>query len=134
VYGRPSCGWCTKVKGDFDKAGIPYRFADCDADPANNSEMWDFLRANNHKGAVGLPVVNMYGILKIQADATVEAAKAAKNGKGGVPVKIEAPKPKPSSGGAHTLPDISAGGKTMNSWVKEDPPTHPDAPTSGWRG
>jgi hypothetical protein len=53
------------VKGDFDKADIAYRFADCDADPANNAEMWAFLQANKHKGSVGLPVVNMYGILKI---------------------------------------------------------------------
>jgi len=22
VFGRATCGWCTKVKGDFDKAGI----------------------------------------------------------------------------------------------------------------
>ena len=100
--------------------------------------MWAFLQANKHKGSVGLPVVNMYGILKIQADATVDAVIAASAGKGGVPVKIETPKPKPvengGDGGPHVMNDISANGKTMNAWMNEDPPTHPNKPTSGVKG
>jgi hypothetical protein len=98
------------VKKDFTDAGIKFRFADCDADPNNNKEMWAFLQANDHKGSVGLPVVNMHGVLKIQAQATVEAVRAAAAGKGGIPTKIEAPKPKPvengGEGGPHVLPDI----------------------------
>jgi hypothetical protein len=52
----------------------------------------------------------MYGILKIQKDATVEAAKACANGKGGAPVKVVAPKQEQAKsaggGGTHNLPDV----------------------------
>ena len=60
------------MKGDFDKAGIQYTTVSIDED-AGSKEMWGFLQLAGHKGAVGLPVVNMYGVCKIQAEATVEA-------------------------------------------------------------
>jgi len=47
VYGRDTCGWCTKVKGDFDGAGIEYSFVSCDEESVNR-EMWGFLQDNNH--------------------------------------------------------------------------------------
>jgi hypothetical protein len=42
VYGRDGCGWCSKIKKDFDSSGIEYSFVSCD-DDAGNREMWGFL-------------------------------------------------------------------------------------------
>jgi len=133
VYGRASCEYTTKVKANFDEAGLKYRFADCDStseDHKNSKEMWAFLSLNNHKGAVELPVVNMYGILKIQAEATVEAAKlAANSGKGGTSYVT-----RPGGDGPHKMPDVDGKGKNSNAWMKEKQANHPNAPTSGVKG
>ena len=42
IYGRDGCGWCKKIKGDFDQAGLAYSFVSCDNDDGNR-EMWGFL-------------------------------------------------------------------------------------------
>ena len=51
--------------------------------------MWKFLKQANYKssGGVNLPIVNMCGVLKVQGEATVDAFKAVKAGKGGKPVE-----------------------------------------------
>jgi len=81
LYGRAGCGWCTKIKGDFDKNDIVYSFVSCDVD-AGNREMWAFLQENNHTGSVGLPVGNVDGVLKIRPSVTdVLDIRAGKGGK-----------------------------------------------------
>lgn len=85
VYGRPGDKNCDKVTEDFDKAKIPYLFVHIDANPTNNQEMWAFLKQANYKGTGGisLPIVNMYGVLKVSTEATVDSVQKVKAGKGG---------------------------------------------------
>jgi hypothetical protein len=35
VYGSDDCGWCTKIKRNFDSCGIEYSFVSCDDDAGN---------------------------------------------------------------------------------------------------
>ena len=47
--------------------------------------MWAFLKQANYKGTGGisLPIVNMYGVLKVSTEATVDSVQKVKAGKGG---------------------------------------------------
>ncbi|MBI4348449.1 MAG: hypothetical protein HY553_16520 [Elusimicrobia bacterium] len=56
VYGRDACGLTSRLRGQLDQAGIPYRYAVIDAEPGR-VEMRAKLTSIGHSGGVGLPVV-----------------------------------------------------------------------------
>ncbi|CAE7516461.1 Glipr2 [Symbiodinium natans] len=77
IYGRDSCGLCTKFKKDCEKEDLKYRWSSIEV-AANKAEMSRKLRACSwfKGGTFGLPLVDMYG--DMQSRPTVESVLAAK--------------------------------------------------------
>jgi glutaredoxin len=94
VYGRDSCGWCSRIKDAYDREGWTYRFVNCDSE-AGNREMGGFLRENNHQGSVGLPVCNIDGVMKIRA--SVNDVNEIRAGRGGKPARQRPSPTKPTT-------------------------------------
>ncbi|CAE7521459.1 GLIPR2 [Symbiodinium sp. KB8] len=79
VYGRDSCGLCSKFKKECDAKELKYRWSDITVD-ANKAEMSRKLRACAwfKGGKFGLPLVDIYGDMQQRptVDAVLEAKKA----------------------------------------------------------
>ena len=64
LYGRKTCGLCTRMTKNLDNAGIPYTFKNID-DRNNQSEIKDKRGKADIKGSFRLPLMDINGIIKV---------------------------------------------------------------------
>ena len=64
LYGRKTCGLCTRMMKNLDNDGIPYTFKNID-DRNNQSEIKDIREKAGIKEHFRLPLMDINGIIKV---------------------------------------------------------------------